>query len=411
VHPTAAGLADALVRNPAAVEPKRIEFRLIEPDAARGGGANRCGGWLAALAIAGLGCAAEPPLAKPETTRGLAVNVARAPSADERYCAWYGSRGNDDVLYYGQAAFWSAMARADGDPTADLRHVGPQLVGRFDLAAERWLPPLDVGSPESRSGVWDVFAGDDGEVYFTTFFEEAGSVNPASGRVRRLALGGALNELAEGPDGTVVASRYGSKGEGGDVIAFDHQGHTVRRWSLVSRPGYHIAPKTPLWDALRSELWITADQLPDPEHGAQPRQDANAVDAKGRARLVEEPPELMFAAKSGDGTLYHALAEGSQLWLGVVPPPGHGEPHQIPLDDSFASDLDFAQDIQVAPDGRVAVTRWSGIVHVLQPDGQLRSVSLPRPDPAGLYYTAVLHGDRLCATYCADVTVVCVDAP
>jgi hypothetical protein len=41
----------------------------------------------------------------------------------------------------------------------------------------------------------------------------------------------------------------------------------------------------------------------------------------------------------------------------------------------------------------------------------VRSVSLPRLDPAGLYYTAVLHGDRLCATYCADVTVVCVDAP
>ena len=25
--------------------------------------------------------------------------------------------------------------------------------------------------------------------------------------------------------------------------------------------------------------------------------------------------------------------------------------------------------------------------------------------------TAVLHRDRLCATYCADVTVVCADAP
>src|SRR5688572_11253968 len=118
------------MRNPGAVEPKRVEFRLIKPDAALGGSANRCGGWLAALAIAALGCATEQPLAKPEATRGLAVNVARAPSADERYCAWYGSRGKDDVFYFGQAAFWSAMARADGDPTADLRHVGPQLVGR-----------------------------------------------------------------------------------------------------------------------------------------------------------------------------------------------------------------------------------------------------------------------------------------
>ena len=32
---------------------------------------------------------------------------------------------------------------------------------------------------------------------------------------------------------------------------------------------------------------------------------------------------------------------------------------------------------------------------------------------AGVYpeHTAVIHGDRLCASYCADVTVVCVDAP
>lgn len=365
----------------------------------------------AALAVAALACAAQAPAPPAKAPHGLAVNVARAPSADERYCAWYGSRGADDVLYFGQAAFWSAMARAGGDPTADLKHVGPQLVGRFDLAREKFLLPLDVGSAESRSGVWDVLAGDDGEVYFTTFFEEAGSVNPSTGRVRRLALGGALNELAEGPPGTIAASRYGSKDAGGDVIAFDRQGHTVRRWPLVSLPGFRIAPKTPLWDALRGELWVTADQLPDAEHGTVPRQDANAVDASGRARLIEEPPELMFVAKGGDGTLYRAEADGSALSLRVVPPPGRGEPRVIRLDDAFAAAADFAQDIQVGPDGRVVVTRWSGIVHVVDPGGRARSVSLPRLDPAGLYYTAVLHGDRLCATYCADVTVVCADTP
>ena len=340
------------------------------------------------------------------------MHVALPPSADERYCAWYGARGPDDVLYFGQAAFWSSKARANGDPSADLQRIGPQLIGRFDLAAEKWLPPLDVGEAGSRSGVWDVIVGDDGEVYFTTFFEEAGSVNPSTGRVRRLALGGALNELGEGPAGTIVASRYGSSDQGGDVIAFDRAGHTVRRWSLVSPPGYHIAPKTPLWDDPRQELWVTADQLPNSQHpGTQPRQDANAVDARGDARLVAEPPELMFLAKREDGTVYHVESEGSALRLHVIPPPGRGEPRQIPLDDAFAADVDFAQDVQIAPDGSVVVTRWSGVVHVLYPDGRLRSVALPRSDPSGLYYTAVLREDRLCATYCADVAVVCADAP
>jgi hypothetical protein len=378
--------------------------------AAIGGGAIRCGSW-AALSLIALGCTATPHADEAKATRGLSVNVARAPSSEERYCAWYGTRGEDDVLYFGQAAFWSAMASAAGDPTADLQRAGPQLIGRFDLATERWLAPLEVGGADSRSGVWDVLMGEDGEVYFTTFFEEAGSVDPRTGRVRRLALGGALNELADGPDGAIVASRYGSQDQGGDVIAFDHQGHTVRRWSLVSPPGYRIAPKTPLWDGLRNELWVTADQLPNATRGGEPRQDANAVDASGHARLLEEPPELMFLAKGGDGTLYHAEAQGRELWLHVVPPPEHGEPHRIPLDDTFAAEVDFAQDIQIAQDGRIAVTRWSGIVHVLHPDGRLSSASLPRLDPAGLYYTAVLRGDRLCATYCADVTVVCVDAP
>ncbi len=370
---------------------------------------------LAALACAS-GAAREPAAPFPRAAN-VSMHVARAPSADERYCAWYGARGVDGVLYFGEAAFWSAMAGAGGDPTADLRHPGPQRIGRFDLVRERWLPPLDVGGPDSRSGVWDVLVGADGDVYFTTFFEDAGAVSPATGQVRRLALGGALNELGEGPDGTVIATRYGTgadDGGNGDAIAFDRDGHTVKLWSLVAPPGYRVAPKTPLWDGLRRELWITADQLP---LGAQPnaqmgaRQDAIAIDASGRARIVPEPPELLFAAKARDGTIYRAEAEGNALWLEVVPPPGRGEPKRVPLDDAFAPELDFAQDIQVAPDGRVVVTRWSGIVHVLHPDGRVRSAALPRPDPAGLYYTGVLYGDRMCVTYCADVTVVCVDAP
>jgi hypothetical protein len=372
--------------------------------------------WLALVTLV-LGCAAErsePAVAFRHAT-GVSVRVARPPSSAERYCAWYGAQGSGDVLYFGEAAFWSAKAKAGGDPSGDLQQPGPQPIGRFDLAAERWLPPLEVGTPESRSGVWDVLAGDDGEIYFTTFFEQAGSVQPATGRVRRLALGGALNELGRGPDGTLIASRYGSGSAddgNGDVIAFDHAGRTVRRWSLIAPDGYRVAPKTPLWDALRGELWVTTDQLPiasGPDEAQPPRQDAVFVDATGRARLVPEPPELLFAAQSREGEIYRAEADHRALWLTIVPP--RGETRRVLLDPAFAASLDFAQDIQVAADGRVAVTRWSGIVHVLERDGSVQSIALPRSDPAGLYYTGVLHGQRLCVTYCADVTVVCVDAP
>jgi hypothetical protein len=400
---------------------KSFSIQRIERSAAGVGDANFGGSFsrqVAALVsiVAVLGCAGQEREAKtfPHAT-GVAVHVARAPSSTERYCAWYGTEGADGVLYFGEAAFWSAKAKAGGDATADLQQPGPQLIGRFDLAAERWLPPLEVGTADSRSGVWDVLDGGDSEIYFTTFFEEAGSVQPATGRVRRLELGGALNELAHGPDGTVLASRYGSGSANagdGDVIAFDRNGRIVRRWSLAAPPGYRVAPKTPLWDGLRSELWVTADQLPIagvPGTDLAPRQDAIAVDASGHARLLPEPPEILFLAKGRDGEIYRAEADEQSLWLAIVPP--RDAPRRVLLDDAFAPGLDFAQDIQVSADGRVVVTRWSGVVHVLERDGRVRSAALPRPDAAGLYYTGVLHGQRLCVTYCADVTVVCVDAP
>jgi hypothetical protein len=387
--------------------------------AARGGGSLRAG-CAALILLAAISCASgRPSVDAPgfPAAAGVVAYHANPPSRSERYCAWYGAQGSDGVLYFGEAAFWSAKASFGGDPTADLRHLGPQRIGRFDLAGEKWLPPLDVGEPDSRSGVWDVLVGDDGQIYFTTFFEEGGSVDPATGRVRHLALGGALNELAPGPDRTVLATRYGTgtaDGGNGDVIAFDRgDGHTVKRWSLAAPAGYHVAPKTPLWDGLRRELLVTADQLPaaaDAAATARPRHEAIAIDANDRIRLLPALPELMFAAKGKDGTIYRAEFEPPALWLSVVPPPG-GKPHRVLLDGAFPPELDFAQDIQVAADGRVVVTRWSGIVHVLYPDGRVRSAALPHLDAAGLYYTAVLHGDRLCATYCADVTVVCVDAP
>lgn len=347
----------------------------------------------------------------------MSVATAPAPSAQERYCAWFGD-SDGEVLYFGQAAFWSTMRAADGDPLADMHMPGPQLIGRFDLATETLLPPLSVGTPGSRSGVWDVWhlsGTETDQVYFTTFFEEAGSVDPETGRIRRLYLGGGLNELADGPGGSVLATRYGSgdasRGDGG-VIAIAPEGGIASHWPVTPPPGYRVAPKTPLWDPARSELWVTTDLLPlEAGSGLPERHDTYVLPGDGGPPRSFESPEVQFVARGDDGTLYAAEVSGSDLQLRIVAPPGNDAPRLVPLDPAFPADFDFVQDIQPAPDGRVAVTRWSGRVHVLQADGSVRTAQLPRLDPDGLYYTGVLHGDRLCVTYCADVTVVCVDAP
>ena len=116
----------------------------------RAGTAVKCGSWAATLAVGALaaGCAGDP--GPPAQAR---VVTASSPSQAEDYCAWYGD-ARDGVLYFGQAAFWSAMRAHDGDPLGDLATPGPQRIGRFDLRRERMLPALDVTAAGARSGVW-----------------------------------------------------------------------------------------------------------------------------------------------------------------------------------------------------------------------------------------------------------------
>ena len=100
--------------------------------------------------------------------------------------------------------------------------------------------------------------------------------------------------------------------------------------------------------------------------------------------------------------------------LRVVPPDARGPlalaGRLIPLDDAFPAALDFAQDAKLTADGRALVTRWSGVVHVVSPDGGVQSARLPAHDGA-LYYTGVLTRGDVCATRCAGVEVVCAPAP
>jgi len=361
------------------------------------------------LAAAACQGAAPRPAARPEPAE---AHVFRdlAPSAAERTCAWYGD-ARDGVLYFGEAAFWSSTRAAGGDPTADLRRPGPRWIGRFDLAAQRFLPPLRVEAPDGGSGVWDVLAHPNGRIYFTSYFDDAGFVEPRSGETRLLpALGRGLNELALGPDGTLLASRYGAPGS---VLLFDPEGRPQAEHRLAPPPGFRVAPKSVAYDPVRHEIWVNTDLLP--KAGGAVGHDARVLDLAGRELLRIERPEVQFMHFAADGSGALAELEGQRLSLRLLPPGTPGAPRAagrlVLLDDAFPAGLDFVQDVKPAPDGALLVTRWSGRIHRVTADGRVRTLDLPREEPDALYYTAVQSDDRICATLCADVEVVCRSLP
>ena len=345
---------------------------------------------------------------------GLRIYTYEAPSSVERYCAWYGD-ARDAVLYFGTAAFWSAMRSHGSDPMADLLEEGPVAIGRFDLRKERMLEPLEVGTAGNRSGVWDVLAHPNGRIYFTSFYEPAGYAEVPAGRFVRLPdLGAGLNELALGPDGGVLASRYGSAFEregSGAIVSFDPDGRLLAEFPLSAPDGYRVAPKTVAFDPVRREIWVTTDLLPiaagDPQrHGTY------LLSERGEELLRISEPEIQFVAFAEDGKGYRAEVEGRNLWLRVSAP-GEGAEggRRILLDRAFSAALDFVQDIELGADGRAVVSRWSGWVHVVDSPSEVRSIRLPQLTDDGLYYSAFAEGDRICATYCSNVSVVCRDIP
>jgi hypothetical protein len=341
------------------------------------------------------------------------VHSAPGPSAEERYCAWYGD-ARAGVLYFGEAPFWWAYRRHAADPRADLLHPGPQLIGRFDLRRRAFLRPLDLAPAASAGGVWDVLAHPNGRVYFTDFFGASGYVEPETGRVVRFdVLGTGLNELALGRDGEILATRYASgRDEQGSVVVLDAEGALLAEHVLSSPEGWRVAPKSVAWDPVREEIWLNTDLLPSgAQAGAEVGHDARVLGRDGGERLRFAEPEVQFFAFSpDDGTGWFAEVDGSLLSLRIRPPERAASPvvtgRIVPLDDAFPAEADFVQDIKV--EGGVAVvTRWSGRLHEVDREGGARSVALPDGSGDELYYSGVRDRGQLCATRCGDVEVVC----
>jgi hypothetical protein len=373
--------------------------------------ASRCGIAATCTTLAtliGLACAT------PRDGDAVRVATAPPPSSAEQYCAWYGDR-RDDVLYFGESPFWSSMRAAGGDPMADSSVLGPQVIGRFDLRRESMLASIPTAARDPHAGVWDVLAHPSGRVYYTTFYESAGWIDPATGNALLFeAAGTGLNELALHPDGRVLATRYGAAGGGtGSVVVLDPDGKIEAELPLVSERNRVAAAKSLAYDPVRQVVWVNTDLVP--RDGGPSGHDARVLEfATGREILRIETPELHFPRFTADGRGYFAWQHESRLTLRITQPGAAQDAtsgREVVLDTAFADGIDFVQDVHVETDGRAVVTRWSGVVHVVAPDGSVRSVALPRLAAGGLYYTAVAVGDRVCATYCADVGVVCAPLP
>ena len=313
------------------------------------------------------------------------------------------------MLYFGVSSFWSALRATGGDATSDLAASGPRWIGRFDLASERFLPPLELRPGGAATGVWDVLVHPSGRIYFTTYFDFAGSVDPRSGEVREFASAGlGLNELALGPQGQILATRYGfADDDEGSLVVLSESGEILAEHVLAEPPGLRVLAKSLAFDPLRRETWLNTDLLP-PAGGAA-LHDARLLDAAGRELLRISEPELQFFAFAPDGTGYFAEVSGQRLELRERSP--EGRDRIVPLDDAFAADNDFVQDVRAEPDDGAVLTRWSGRVHLVRPSGEVLDLRLPRTDAGELYYTATRFGGHVCATRCGQVEVVCQDLP
>ena len=319
------------------------------------------------------------------------------PAPARPLCAWFGDV-RDGTLWFGLSAFWPELRASGGDPLADLRAGRLRALGAHDLASDgRQVHTLAEDVP---TGVWDVLAHPNGRIYYTTFFGAAGVFDPADGRVRELPeAGDALNELALGPGGRILATRYRDPAS---VVVLDEAGRVLAELPLGAVDGYRVAAKSLAWDPVRAEIWVNTDLLPL-AGGAPSAHDTRILAPDGRERLRWRTPEVQFMSFGPDGTGYFAEVEGERLRLRVRPPEAAGLPlltgRWIALDDAFPGELDFVQEVRVDDRGRVAVTRWSGRIHLLEPGGKVRDVWLPH-EPGDLFYTGVHTGERVCATVC-----------
>ena len=343
--------------------------------------------------------ACAQPAGKAFDSSGTLAAVPRDPTSTEVDCAWFGdTRG--DRLFFGVSAFWSAMRQNEQDPSADLAQPGGRYLGEYDLSEGRTrFHPLGT----APSGIWDVLAHPNGRVYFTTFFDSAGILEPDGSVTMLDDAGRGLNELAPGPAGRILASRYATDADGqGAVVVLGEDGRVQAEFPLPNPEGFQTAAKSLAWDPVRGEIWVNTDLIAETP-GRPAAHDTRILSAGGQERARFTQPEVQFMTFGADGTGYFAEVADGRLRLRIRPPEAAKAPlgtgRWVLLDEAFPHALDFVQEVRVGRDGEAIVTRWSGKIHIVAASGRVRSLQLPRRE-GDLYYTGVRAGNRVCATVC-----------
>lgn len=353
------------------------------------------------LGLAASGCATlsrvDPPWAavRPALFRGAQTNFGAEP-----YSSWFGDT-DGRILYFGLSAFWETSLQCGAEtnsycPLSDLKEPGDHLIGRFDMVDERFLAPLVVrrADPAAPSSVWDVLVHSNGRIYYTTFWDEFGSVLPDGGDVQHYAGAGVgLNELWEGPEGEIYATRY--LGDRPGIAVFGPDGVLRRELPLPQDAGALICPKSLAVDPNTRDIVFNSDIFYTDNR--PPGHDAFRMSPDGEIIERTAYPILAFLSFDRAGRGWFVDDYGERNVLRIVTPSGDSTSHDLGAHDP----LDLVQDIKHAGDITL-ITSWGMRVSVVRERaGKGFAVSTLTPERPNncprdfaLGYTAVLSPHR-----------------
>jgi hypothetical protein len=274
---------------------------------------------------------------------------------------------------------------------------------------ERFLAPLLVraNDPEATSSVWDVLVHGNGRIYYTTVWNEFGSVLPDGSDVRHYpGAGDGLNELWEGPGGEIYVTRY--LGERPGVAVFGPDGGLRRELVMPQAPGATICPKSLAVDPRTGDVWFNTDTFPDDD--GPPAFDAYRLSANGAVLEQVSHPLLAFVSFDGAGRGWFVDDADAAWSVRIVEPDGRTT--RVELGSHGL--LDIVQDVTHHGDVTVVAT-WARRVFAIRAPlaGPVERCVLQAPpvdcegEPA-LGYTAAVsaRGQRVYETVACGIRVV-----
>jgi hypothetical protein len=297
-------------------------------------------------------------------------------SGQEIYDSWFADT-DGRIIYFGQSPFWREYFAAEvPDPQGDLRKEGDYLIGRFDTEKDTFLAPLKVG--RGRASVVDVlYHTKNHNVYFTTFFDMMGYVNPKTNKVVYFkALGMGFNELYEGPGGKIYVTRYSSEQKNGSVVVITPAGTLLKEF-FIRLPGFIIAPKSIAVSPITGEIIINTDMFS--LEGGMVRHDSFVLGPEGQIKQRIMEREIFFMSFDPQGKNWAAGRAKDGSWQMSITYP-EGKMVNVIIDEKPVS-FNVIQDIK--HHGRYTIaTAWSGNLYYFKEDYQGITFIPLEPDTA-----------------------------